>query len=75
MSGGIGEAAAFKALQDIAVALNNIRQLISTQFPSATATLSTSATAGAASALPGAPEKYATVMVDGVAYKAALWKV
>lgn len=74
MSGGIGEAAAFKALQDIAVALNSIRQLISTQFPSASAALATSATAGAASALPGNPEKYVTVTVNGVAYKAALWK-
>lgn len=75
MSGGIGEAAAFKALQDIAVALNSVRQLISTQFPSATAALSTSATAGAASALPATPEKYVTVMINGVAYKFAGYKV
>lgn len=72
--GGIGEQALIRATQDLVIAVNGLRTLISTLFVSSTASLSTSATAGAASALPGNPEKYVLVNVNGVPYKAALWK-
>ena len=71
--GQLNVGALLQTLNDIVQAVNNLNMTLTTIFPTATATLSTSATAGAASALPGNPEKYVTIIVGGVSHKVAAW--
>lgn len=71
--GGLIMKSIVNSLQDLNIAVNSLRQLISTIFPTATASIGTSATAGTASALPSAPAGYITVMVNGVAYKVPIY--
>ena len=58
-----------QALQNMVIAINTLNETMKGLFPQATASLSTSATAGAADPLPGDPEVYISVFVNGTEYK------
>lgn len=71
--GGIGIRAALHALRNLVQATYKVGTIIQSVFPT-TGALSTSATSGAASALPSPPAKYMTITAtDGNAYKIPLY--
>jgi len=72
--GGIGFKAVVNALISIVRAINQLYTLMQTIFPTATSSVSSSATAGTGSALPATPQGYLQVTVNGVAYKVPLYK-
>lgn len=72
--GGINVGAVVQLLQQIAQAINTLNVTLAAIFPEATATISHSATAGG-DTLPANPSGFITVMIDGVAYKVALYNV
>lgn len=67
--GGIGQQALIRATQDLVIAVNGLRSLISTMFVSATSTISHTATTGATDTLPAKPEGFVSININGVSYK------
>lgn len=67
--GGIDQQALVRATQDLVIAVNGLRNLVSTLFVSSTSAITHSATTGATDTLPAKPQGFVTININGVTYK------
>ena len=71
---GLNVGAVVQLFQQLVVSINMLNQTLGSIFPTATATISHTATAGG-DTLPPNPSGFITIMIDGVAQKVPFYDV